>query len=246
VIANGGTLYEPHVVRAILKPGVRTVIEPKVVRRAILPETAATLTQMMEKVVTDGTAKGASLVSYTVAGKTGTADKLVNGRYSPYQQNVSFVGFVPSRAPALTIIVMVDSPRVGGDTGGAIAAPIFKRIADSALRHLGTTPTVNPLPPVMVARNHASPVTTTAATRPSVVAMPANMTDTGLPDLRGLSAREALRELARLGLTARMDGSGVVVDQDPPAGSPLEPGATCSLVLNRVLPRSPGANGDQR
>jgi cell division protein FtsI (penicillin-binding protein 3) len=246
VVANGGTLYEPHIVRAIIKNGQRNVVPAKEVRQAILPATAATVTDIMEKVVTDGTGKNARLVSYNVAGKTGTADKLVNGRYSPYQQNVSFVGFVPSRAPALTIIVMIDSPRVGGDTGGAIAAPIFKRIADSALRHLGTTPTVNPLPPVMVARNHASPVTTTAATRPSVVAMPANMTDTGLPDLRGLSAREALRELARLGLTARMDGSGVVVDQDPPAGSPLEPGATCSLVLNRVLPRSPGANGDQR
>ena len=48
---------------------------------------------------------------------------------------------------------MVDSPRVGGDTGGAIAAPIFKRIADASLRHLGVTPTINPAPPVIVARN---------------------------------------------------------------------------------------------
>jgi stage V sporulation protein D (sporulation-specific penicillin-binding protein) len=53
----------------------------------------------MEKVVTDGTGRNAQLVSYNVAGKTGTADKLVNGRYSPSQQNVSFVGFVPSRNP---------------------------------------------------------------------------------------------------------------------------------------------------
>ena len=59
------------------------------------------------------------------------------------------------------------------------------------------------------------------------------MTETGLPDLRGMSAREALRELARLGLTARMQGTGVVVDQNPPAGAPLEPGGTCTLVLNR-------------
>lgn len=246
VVANGGTLYEPHVVRAIIKNGQRTIVEPKAVRQAILPETAATVTEIMEKVVTDGTGKAARLVSYNVAGKTGTADKLVNGRYSPYQQNVSFVGFVPSRAPALTIIVMVDSPRVGGDTGGAIAAPIFKRIADGALRHLGITPSINPVPPIMVARNQESPMAPTVATEPAVVAMPANMADTGLPDLRGMSAREALRELARLGLSARMNGTGFVVDQDPPAGSPLEPGATCSLVLNRVLPRSTGANGDPR
>jgi cell division protein FtsI (penicillin-binding protein 3) len=234
VIANGGTLYEPHVVRAIVKGGVRTIVEPKAVRRAILPATAATLTEIMEKVVIEGTAKNARLVSYDVAGKTGTADKLVNGRYSPYQQNVSFVGFVPSRQPALTVIVMIDSPRVGGDTGGAIAAPIFKRIADASLRQLGITPSINPVPPVIVARQQQTPVTPAAAVAsPSVVAMPAHMTETGLPDLRGMSAREAVRELARLGLTARMEGIGVVVDQSPVAGSPLEPGGTCMLVLSR-------------
>ncbi len=248
VIANGGTLFEPHVVRAIVKSGMRTIVEPKAVRRAILPETAATLTEIMEKVVIDGTAKGAQLVSYNVAGKTGTADKLVNGRYSPDQQNVSFAGFVPSRRPALTVVVMVDSPRVGGDTGGAIAAPIFKRIADASLRHLGIIPTINPAPPVIVARNTPTPVTPAAAVgMPDVRAIPANMTEAGVPDLRGMSAREALRELARLGLTARMHGTGVVVDQDPAAGSPLEPGATCTVVLDRrVSPRLAGAHGDQR
>jgi membrane peptidoglycan carboxypeptidase len=246
VVANGGTLYEPHVVRAVIKGGVRTVVGPKVVRQAILPATAATVTDIMEKVVTDGTGGKARLVSYSVAGKTGTANKVVNGRYSESQQNVSFVGFVPSREPALTIIVMVDSPRVGGDTGGVIAAPIFKRIADSALRHLGTTPTINPLPAVMVARNHETPVEPASVKVPAVVAMPANMTDTGVPDLRGMSAREALRELARLGLSARMEGIGFVVDQNPPAGSPLEAGATCTLVLNRAVLRSTGVVGDQR
>lgn len=246
VIANGGTLYEPHLVRAIVKGGQRTLVPPKAVRRSILPETAATLTAMMEKVVVSGTAKAAKLVSYSVAGKTGTADKLVNGRYSPSQQNVSFVGFVPSRNPQFTIIVMVDSPRAGGDTGGAIAAPIFKRIADASLRHLGVTPTINPAPPVMVARNPQSPVAPASAvgTR-TVVAMPANMADSGLPDLRGMSAREALRELARLGLTVRMQGVGTVVGQDPPAGTPVEPGAMCTLVLDRRFnPRLAGAPGD--
>ncbi len=238
VIANGGTLYEPHVVRAVVKGGQRTVVRPKVVRRAILPETAATLTDIMEQVVVAGTAKAARLVNYNVAGKTGTADKLVNGRYSQYQQNVSFVGFVPSRNPVLTVIVMVDSPRVGGDTGGVIAAPIFKRIADASLRRLGITPTINPAPPVIVER-HTEPVSAPIVA-PAVVALPSGATETGLPDLTGLSAREALRELARLGLSARMQGAGMVVDQDPPPGAPLEAGATCTLVLNR-RPRVPVA-----
>lgn len=247
-VANGGTLYEPHIVRAVIKGSQRTVVAPKAVRQAILPETAVTLTGIMEKVVTDGTGKRSALVSYNVAGKSGTANKLVNGRYSEAQQNVSFVGFVPSRDPQLTIIVMVDSPRVGGDTGGVIAAPIFKRIADASLRHLGITPTINPEPPVLVARNQESPVTPAAAVgTPTVVAMTASMADGGLPDLRGLSAREAVRELARLGLTARMTGTGVVVEQDPPAGTPFEAGAMCTLILDRRhLPRPAGASGDQR
>ena len=245
VIANGGTLYEPHVVRAVVKGPQRTIVRPKVVRQAILPQTAVTLTDIMEQVVIDGTAKGARLVQYDVAGKTGTADKLVNGRYSPYQQNVSFVGFVPSRNPVLTVIVMVDSPRVGGDTGGAIAAPIFKRIADASLRRLGVTPTINPAPPVIVARQTESPITPIMS--PALVALPSGATGPGLPDLSGMSAREALRELARLGLSARMQGAGVVVHQNPPAGAPLEPGGTCTLVLNRRPPPRPnGAIGDER
>ena len=259
VIANGGTLYEPHVVRAVVKGSQRTIVRPKAVRRAILPETAATLTDIMEQVVTDGTAKAARLVNYNVAGKTGTADKLVNGRYSPSQQNVSFVGFVPSRNPVLTVIVMVDSPRIGGDTGGVIAAPIFKRIADASLRRLGITPTINPAPPVLVARE--APPAPAPVVAPAVVALSPGTPDTGVPDLTGLGAREALRELARLGLTARMQGAGVVIDQNPAPGAPLEPGGTCTLVLNRrpgvpvartlrdgvgPPPRPSGAIGDQR
>jgi cell division protein FtsI (penicillin-binding protein 3) len=248
VIANGGTLYEPHVVRAIVKDNQRTMVPAKVVRQAVLPETAATITQMMEQVVVGGTGRNAKLVSYSVAGKTGTADKLVNGRYTGTQQNVSFVGFVPAQRPEMTVIVMIDTPRVGGDTGGAIAAPIFKRIADASLRYLGTTPTINAAPPVIVARAQQTPVTqASVVSQPNVIAMPAHMTEAGLPDLRGMSAREALRELARVGLTAKMQGTGVVIEQDPPAGSPYEPGATCTLVLNRRMPaRLTGAIGEQR
>lgn len=247
-VANGGTVYEPHVVRAIIRGSERTVVAPKAVRQAILPATAATVTDIMERVVTDGTGRNARLVSYSLAGKTGTANKVVNGRYSESQQNVSFVGFVPSRNPAFTLIVMIDSPRIGGDTGGMIAAPIFKRIADAGLRYLGTTPTINQPPPVIVARNQQTAVTqASVVSAPNVIAMPANMTEAGLPDLRGMSAREALRELARVGLTAKMQGTGVVVEQDPPAGAPFEPGATCTLVLNRRLSARPtGAIGDQR
>jgi cell division protein FtsI (penicillin-binding protein 3) len=159
---------------------------------------------------------------------------------------------VPSRNPVLTVLVMVDSPRVGGDTGGAIAAPIFKRIADASLRRLGVTPTIDPAPPVIVARQADASMASVAAPLigPAVVSLPVNG-EAGVPDLTGMSAREASRELARLGLTARMQGAGFVVDQRPAPGSPLEPGAICTLILNRrpetgASGRLAGAAGEQR
>src|SRR6187549_1450844 len=112
-IANGGVLMEPRVVRATTRDGVRTVFPAKQLRRVVSPETAAAMTAIMEGVASRGTAKAAALTRYRVAGKTGTAEKIVNGRYSESDVNVSFVGFVPSNQPALTILVVIDTPRKG-------------------------------------------------------------------------------------------------------------------------------------
>ena len=70
--------------------------------------------------------------------------------------NASFVGFIPSRKPALTILVVIDSPHGNGYTGGAVSAPVFRRIAEAALRYLGVGPTLNAPPPVLVARHDPS------------------------------------------------------------------------------------------
>ncbi len=247
-VANRGTWIEPRIVRAVIHDGVRTRVEPRVVRRAISEETASQMLPILEAVVEDGTGTKAQIPGFTVAGKTGTADKLVNGRYVGWMQNVSFLGFVPSRNPVLTVIVMIDTPRVGSDTGGAVAAPIFKRISEAALRHLGVPPGLNAPPPVVMARREQSLVTPTAATTPlpSVVMLAKGGGDASLvPDLRGLSAREALRMLAKLGMSARLRGRGVVVEQTPAAGTPLERGITCILVLDRDVSRLAAVSGAQ-
>ena len=235
VVANGGTLFEPRIVSAVTRDGARSVVKPHPVRTAIKPETAATLTTIMEQVVERGTATRAKVAGYTIAGKTGTADKLVNRRYSNTQQNVSFVGFAPSRSPRLAVIVMVDSPRDGADTGGVVAAPIFQRIAEDALRYLGVPPNVNPAQPVIVQPRNARSEQPARPIVPQV--LPVTNEDRGvvvLPDLRGYGAREAIHELARLGLTPRVRGTGVVVEQSPEPGSPLEPGTECTIVLTRA------------
>jgi cell division protein FtsI (penicillin-binding protein 3) len=244
-VANGGELLEPRVVRALIKDGRRVDVKPKVLRRAIKRETAATLTSIMEQVVERGTAKAARMDGYTIAGKTGTAAKLVNGHYSGTDYNASFVGFVPSRNPAVTIIVVIDSPHAKGHTGGVAAAPVFKRIAEIALRHLGYGRTIDPVPAVVVARRGEQPeipASTPVSSSPAIVTLDGVAHDDLLPDLRGLSARDALRSLTRAGLTGRFAGVGFVVDQDPPPGTPIERGGTCLLTLGRDPNRpSPGS-----
>jgi len=247
-VANGGTLYEPRVVRATIKDGRRVETGHKAIRRTVSEHTAAQLTAIMEAVVERGTAKAARIDGYTIAGKTGTAHKIVDGRYSPSEYNVSFVGFLPSRKPVLTIIVLIDSPHGHGSTGGVVAAPIFKRIAEASLRHLGIAPTVNAPPPVLVAAREPDPERPV----PQRVSLSANVLNTieparsGLmPDLRGLSARDAVRALTRIGLTARMSGNGFVLDQSLEAGSVLIPGGTCTLKLGRQPPQTALAGAPQ-
>jgi cell division protein FtsI (penicillin-binding protein 3) len=190
----------------------------------------------MEGVVTDGTAKRAQLPGYTIAGKTGTAQKLIDGRYSHSDHNASFIGFMPSRAPELAIVVVIDSAKgPNGDHGGTVAAPIFRRIAESALHYLGIGPTINAPAPVLVAR-HDAPDTTPASHQPAtqpVVSLVADGPPGTLPDLRGMSAREAIRKLAKLGMTARASGDGFVVSQDPAPGTPIDVDSVCRLVLQR-------------
>lgn len=234
-VANGGEIMEPRVVRAFIRDGRREPIAHKVLRRAITPDTAGALTEIMEAVVERGTGKRfANIDGYTVAGKTGTASKLVNGRYSKVDYNASFVGFVPSRNPAVVIVVVIDSPHTKGYYGATVSGPVFKRIAEATLRHLGIGPTVNPPSPVMVAKRESDPdgmTTQQVGARPAVVTDPEP--DGLMPDLHGLSAREAVRLLTRSGLTARMQGSGFVAEQSPAAGTPLGPDEVCVLGLRR-------------
>jgi len=241
-VANGGVYMQPRIVKAQLHGTARAEVTPLELRRAIAPDTAASLVTIMEQVVERGTGKAARLSGYTVAGKTGTASILVGGRYSETDYHASFIGFLPSRQPALTILVLVDAPHAGRHYGGDVAAPIFQKIAEAAMRHLRIAPTLNPSTPVLV-RTAAEPVdaivpasNTGSAPRVDVVTGPPTV-----PDVRGLAAREAVRRLAKLGLVARVTGTGTVIDQDPAAGSPIAPGRACRLWLERLIISPPPA-----
>jgi cell division protein FtsI (penicillin-binding protein 3) len=140
-IANGGSLYKPHVV-AQMRRGDQVLpltgtLAPSEPKEVIRQETAATLRRLMEGVVLDGTGTKARLDGWTAAGKTGSAQKIdpATGRYSPTQLIASFTGFAPINDPAVTILVSLDSP-VGQHEGGQVAAPVFKRIAEQVLPYL--------------------------------------------------------------------------------------------------------------
>jgi cell division protein FtsI (penicillin-binding protein 3) len=129
-----------------------------------------------------------------------------------------------------------------------MAAPIFQRSAEATLRHMGVPPTTNAPPPVVVARNDSASITPASATitTPTIVPLVHNSTESSLfPELRGMSARDALRTLAQLGVTARLQGAGTVVDQTPAAGMPLERGSTCTLILDRSPAHASAPEGPQ-
>jgi cell division protein FtsI (penicillin-binding protein 3) len=236
-VANGGQYVEPRVVRAAYRDNRRYEVKPKILRRTISADTAAALTGIMEGVVERGTAKGfAQIPGYTIAGKTGTANTLVNGRYSN-STYASFVGFLPSRDPKVTILVMLDSPRgPNGHFGGPVSGPIFRRIAEATLRYLGVGPSIDPEPPVLVARHDEEEAVESdgSAQESPIVNVLVEAPAGTVPDVRGLSARDAMRKLAKAGLSTQMTGDGYVVSQDLAPGEPVENHRVCRLSLERV------------
>ncbi len=143
VVANGGWLMTPGVVSLVLDGRGQTVLskdrQPK--RRPISSQTARRVGHILEAAVETGTGKGAKLVGYRVAGKTGTSQKidLKTGTYSSSDVIVSFVGFVPADQPCLTMLVVIDEPEIG-KWGGSTAAPVFGNVAKRVLPHLGILP----------------------------------------------------------------------------------------------------------
>jgi cell division protein FtsI (penicillin-binding protein 3) len=141
-IANGGVLMRPYVVSEIRDAQGQTLkeVQPHVKRRVISPETARTVTTILEGVVTDGTGGKAAIAGFRVAGKTGTAQKIDSrtGRYSASQFVSSFVGYVPANNPRLAMIVVIDEPQ-GESWGGTVAAPVFNRVGEQVLNYLGVS-----------------------------------------------------------------------------------------------------------
>lgn len=244
-VANGGKLVRPYVVAAVGEEGGRRELhpEPEVVGEPVSARTVATLASLLTSVVTEGTAKSAAIAGFSVAGKTGTAQKAVPGvGYLADEFIASFVGFAPVERPSVVVVVVVDDPK-GGYHGGEVAAPIFRAVVERALLYEGIRPQrerperwpgepdpdapAEPAASVQVAAAQpGGEVETLAAASPPAPAGPT------LPDFAGLTARQAMVHAARLGLRPVLRGNGVVERQEPPAGAPLPGrGTTVQLYL---------------
>jgi cell division protein FtsI (penicillin-binding protein 3) len=142
-IANGGILFQPRIVRDVFLGAHHDALSPASGRRVISAHTAEMMRQILTTVVDHGTGTPAQLGGYTSAGKTGTAQKIdASGEYSKSHYIASFIGFAPAVRPAVTILVVIDSP-VGAYHGTDVAAPVFRSIAEQTLGYLNV-PQDNP------------------------------------------------------------------------------------------------------
>jgi cell division protein FtsI/penicillin-binding protein 2 len=159
-IANKGTLMRPMLVDRFVDESGKDVakFQPQALRQVVTPETAAKMVVALKSAVTtNGTGFKAKLNYYTAAGKTGTAQKIVDGHYSRVNHYSSFVGFFPADNPELCILVVLDDPKkgyYGSETGG----PVFQRIAERSANYLAIPPEIVPSPTLaLISTNTKAP-----------------------------------------------------------------------------------------
>ncbi|WP_026975311.1 stage V sporulation protein D [Alicyclobacillus contaminans] len=228
-IANGGILMKPHVVQAFIDHDTGKVVQtvqPTEVRRVIDASTAKQVRDALESVVARGSGKNAYQPGYRVAGKTGTAQVAVNGRYEPGHYIVSFMGMAPADNPRLVAYLAIDYPRPRNGAavyGGTIAAPIVGRILGDSLHYLGVPPSSAGLP------KKASPL------EPAKVEVP-NFVGMTIGDVK----RSALQSGAQLNMEVVGSGKYVIL-QSPPGGTQVAANSTVRIYLGDTSP-NPQAN----
>ncbi len=259
-IANGGFRVRPSVVDRIVDENGNLVrVHTPEKTRIMRAETAGEVTQAFEGVVLRGTGRPAALEGYRAAGKTGTAQKIVDGHYSNTRYVSSFIGFAPLPNPRITVLVQIDEPK-GSIYGGTVSAPVFQKITQQSLLQLKVPPdrTLS-LPKLNPALAEAS----TADFLPNATPLPPLMTLKGsdkdaedeirvavgadtveLPDFRGMAKRSVVDRCAELGIRLRANGSGAAIYQQPPPGTRIPAGEICKVTFARGLPgRSAGIRG---
>jgi cell division protein FtsI (penicillin-binding protein 3) len=244
-IANDGVLLEPTLVREIHTPDGAVLYRhrPEPVRRVVTADVAARLRELLRGVVDPGgTGQRAALANFQLAAKTGTARRVVDGRYAAGQYTASFAALFPADSPQLVVVMKIDNPQKGSYFAAQTAAPVTRSMLEQALAART----------VALDRARLSNVATTAERTPLdepdgvvpyVVPWPyvpetsAAPPDRAVPNLTGEPLREAARVLHRRGFHVVVKGWGVVHHTWPAAGDSAAAGATVTVFAE--LPPSP-------
>ncbi|MFC3416030.1 penicillin-binding protein [Algoriphagus hitonicola] len=260
-VANDGVMVKPYIVRAIAKGNtIEQQFGTEYIRKQIASEkTIKNLQELLQGVVDNGTAKNIANADYKIAGKTGTAQKIVNGRYTQ-KYYTSFAGYFPADRPKYSMIVVIDSPTGFAAYGGDVSAPVFKEIADriyaldmelnpsSQEKILRAEASQSILPEVKAGRAEeiyqildqlglkSSPVQSeewvkTVAQNDQVKWKPNDTDQATVPDVSGLPLRDALFILENKGINVNYSGKGLVRSQSIDPGTKLTPNSTINLVL---------------
>jgi cell division protein FtsI (penicillin-binding protein 3) len=256
-LADGGDYNHPTIVRDIQTDRPEPELNGPDPHRATDEQTAATIRGMMEGVVElpYGTGKPARLDGYTAAGKSGTAQKIdpATGRYSKTDYNASFAGFAPVDNPAVTILVVLDSP-IGAHHGGEVGGPIFKRVAQQVLTYMAVPHDIVLPSDTETAKNAKKSPEQVAQTaerkgmddieRASFNAAVEKQTPQtisvnaaamiAVPDLTGKSVRGVIETCSRVGLNPSLIGDGVAVQQFPEAGAQVAAGNEVTVRFGRA------------
>ena len=227
-IANGGVLMRPRLVREVRDANGTVVesFEPQEIRRVVSRHTADQLGRALVDVVDSGTGGAAGIGGYQVAGKSGTARFATNGRYERGDYSSSFVGYFPADDPQLVIFVKLDRPGGNAYYGGAVAAPVTRATMEAALAanvlNLDKLAGAAQRPVVVVPSDlytQYADADLSIPLPPEAPTGPGAEPGVAIPDVSGLSARSATRELHRHGLRVAEVGPGSVIRTYPTAGS---------------------------
>jgi stage V sporulation protein D (sporulation-specific penicillin-binding protein) len=211
---NGGTLYTPYIAKELVDPATGEVVmkkSPTAKRKVISEDTSKEIRHALETVVAQGTGGKAFVEGYRVGGKTGTAQKVKDGRYMENNHIVSFIGFAPADDPQLVVYVAVDNPKGTVQFGGVVAAPIVGNIMGDSLRALGVEPRKDQIEKVR--KDWQDPV----------------MIE--VPDVVGMTKKE----ISEIFVNFKIDVSGegnTVVKQTPQGGIKLKEGSTIRLYFD--------------
>ncbi len=202
-VANGGKLMKPYLVKELIDNDNHVVkkTEPTVVRQVISQNTSEQMCAMLENTVANGTGQNAYIKGYRVAGKTGTSEKVPRGSQ---KYIASFIAFAPANDPKVACLVVLDEPSNGQYYGGAIAAPVVGKILEDTLRYMGVEPQY------------------TEEEKQNL--------DVNVPNVKGLSRSNAIKNLSSEQLNYRIIGNGETIkEQMPKPGSSLSGGSIVIL-----------------